>query len=261
MPVSDQSHTHAAAERLASGTPVDEEYHGWGERTRTEEETKASELSCEVTCDKSARARSDDNRALAKAKKQNVYNGASVSDQTRDGGGVLAMGICSRRVVNCKPPKSGPYSGPRYRRERGEGNLTNRGPGAGSVLQAGDRANYHKQDLERHYSEQGVQGPPNDEAAQSQLYVRLEREAGGQILECDVPKNALYRPLPYGYEAGMAKVDTVPSPTGWCVCNERRALFYPLKHTLPWCCRATAVPNQGWLAAMAGESKLYYTSC
>ena len=93
MPVSDQSHTHAAAERLASGTPVDEEYHGWGERTRTEEETKASELSCEVTRDKSARARSDDNRALAKAKKQNVYNGAPVSDQTRDGRGKLAMGI------------------------------------------------------------------------------------------------------------------------------------------------------------------------
>ena len=58
----------------------------------------------------------------------------------------------------------------------------------------------------------------------------------------------------------MAKVDTEPPVTGWCVCLERVALFYPAKCTLPWCCRATAVPNQGWLAAMAGENKLYYSS-
>ena len=97
-----------------------------------------------------------------------------------------------------------------------------------------------------------------------QFYVRLEWEAGGQILECDVPRKALCIALRYRRRtdiAGTAEVDTVPAPTGWCACNERLALFYPLKHRLPLCCRATAVPNQGWLAAMAGESKLYYTSC
>ena len=58
----------------------------------------------------------------------------------------------------------------------------------------------------------------------------------------------------------MATVDTEPPVTGWCYCLERVALFYPAECKLPWCCRATAVPNRGWLAAMAGEKGLYYSS-
>ena len=47
----DERHAQAAAERLALGTPVAVEYHGWGGSTRTEEESEVAELSCEGTSD------------------------------------------------------------------------------------------------------------------------------------------------------------------------------------------------------------------
>ena len=99
----DERHAQAAAERLALGTPVAVEHHGWGGSTRTEEESEVAELSGEGTSDKSAQARSDDNRASAKAQKLNTYNGARVSDQTRDGRCKLLTGISSWRVVDCRP--------------------------------------------------------------------------------------------------------------------------------------------------------------
>ena len=94
--------------------------------------------------------------------------------------------------------------------------------------------------------------------------MRFEWEARGRILECDVPSKALCMAARYRRStdvADTAEMDIVPAPTGWCACKEGLALFYPEKHLLPLCCRATAVPDQGWLAAMAMETKLYYSSC
>ena len=182
-----------------------------------------AELSGEETSDKSAQARSDDNRASAKAQKLNTYNGARVSDQTRDGRCKLLTGISSWRVVDCRP---------------------------------------------LHYSVQDTQVPVIDEAVLEllvqQFYVRLEWEARGRILECDVPRKALCMAARYMRRtdtADTAEMGIVPVPTDWCACKGGLALFYPLKHMLPLCCRATFVPDQDWLAAMAGETKIYYSSC
>ena len=192
-------------------------------------------------------------------KKQRIANKEPVNERARDGGLGLVLGVGSTLdapsyVINGKPAMSGPYRKLKYLRE---GNLTTWG---GTSLQAEELADWHNQDPARYHPEQDTQGSAIDESTQLQFYGKLERTAGRHVLEFDVPQNALYRPLPYGWEAGMAKVATEPPVTGWCYCLERVALFYPAECKLPWCCRATAVPNRGWLAAMAGENKLYYSS-
>ena len=144
----DEGQARAAAVRQARGPPdAAREEHlaqrigfgGWGGRKLTKEEAEASARSCEASRDRTARARAADHQTLAETKKQKIDNGVPVSERTRDGGFGLALGVGSTRVVNCKPAKRGPYSKPKYRRE---GNLTNWGPGAGSILQAVDRADY-----------------------------------------------------------------------------------------------------------------------
>ena len=219
----DERHAQAAAVLQAFGPPATVVHRGWGWSTRTEEEPEVAERSGEETSDKSAQARSDDNRASAKAQKLNTYNGARVSDQTRDGRCKLKTGISSDRVVDCRP---------------------------------------------LHFSVPDTQGPVIDEAMLETLvqnfYVRLEWEARGRILECDVPRKALHMAARYMRRtdtADTAEMGSVPLPTGWCACGGGLALFYPLKHMLPLCCRATFVPDQDWLAAMAGETKIYYSSC
>ena len=149
---------------------------------------------------------------------------------------------------------SGPY---RKLKNLREGNLTT---SWGTSLQADELADWQNQDRARCHPEQDTQGSAIDESTQLQFYGKLERAAGRHVLEFEVPQNAFYRPLPYGWEAGMTTVCAEPSVTGWCYCLEQVAFFYPAECKLPWCCRATAVPNQGWLAAMAGEKRLYYSS-
>ena len=96
--------------------------------------------------------------------------------------------------------------------------------------------------------------------SQLQLYKRLEGAAGRHPLEFEVPRNSFHRPVPYGWEACTTSVRSEQLVTRWCYCSARVALFYPAECKLPWCCRATAVPNEGWLDAMARENMIYYSS-
>ena len=220
-----ERNAQAAALRLALyGPPAAVVHRGWGGITHTEGVPEVAEPSGEETSGESAQAGSDDNQASAKAQKLDTHKGARcVCHQTRDGRCKLKSGICSDRVVDCRP---------------------------------------------LHFSVPDTQGPVIDEAMLEtlvqQFYVRLEWEARGRILECDVPRKALCMAARYMRRtdtADTAEMGIVPVPTDWCACKGGLALFYPLKHMLPLCCRATFVPNQDWLAAMAVETKLYYSSC
>ena len=257
----DYGQKQAAAERQARGPPdaALEEHLGWGGRKLTKEEAEASARSSEASRDRAARARAADHQTLAEMKKQRIANKEPVNERARDGGLGLVLGVGSTLdapsyVMNGKPAMSGPY---RKLENLREGNLTT---SWGTSLQADELADWQNQDRARYCSEQDTQGSAIDESTQLQFYGKLERAAGRHVLEFEVPQNAFYRPLPYGWEAGMTTVCSEPLVTGWCYCSARVALFYPAECKLPWCCRATAVPNQGWLAAMAGEERLYYSS-
>ena len=232
---------------------------GWGGRKLTKEEAEASARSSEASRVRTARARAADHQTLAEMKKQRIANKEPVNERARCGGLGLVLGVGStlgapKYVMNGKPAMSGPY----YKLENPrEGNLTT---SWGTSQQADRLADWQKQDRARCHPEQVTQGLAIDESTQLQFYGKLERAAGRHVLEIEVPQNTFYRPLPYGWEAGMATVCSEPLVTGWCYCLERVALFYPAECKLPWCCRATAVPNQGWLAAMAGEERFYYSS-
>ena len=249
----DEGQARAAAERQARGPPdAAREEHlaqrigfgGWGGRKLTKEEAEVDARSSEAIRDRASRARAADHQTLAEKRERRIAMKEPVNERTRCGGNVLVPGDCSTLnapsyLMNGKPAMSGPY----YKL----GNLR-------------DPSDWQNQDRARCHPEQDTQGSAIDESTQLQFYGKLERAAGRHVLEFEVPQNAFYRPLPYGWEAGMTTVCTEPLVTGWCYCLERVALFYPAECKLPWCCRATAVPNQGWLAAMAGEKRLYYSS-
>ena len=249
----DEEQARAAAERQARGLPdaAREEHRaqrigfgGWGGRKLTKEEAEADARSSEAIRDRASRARAADHQTLAEKKKRRIASKEPVNDRTRCGGNALVPGDCSTLnaptyLMNGKPAMSGPYyklGNPR------------------------DLSDWQNQDRARCQPEQDTQGSAIDESTQLQFYGKLERAAGRHVLEFEVPQNSFYRPLPYGWEAGMTTVCSEPLVTGWCYCSARVALFYPAECKLPWCCRATAVPNQGWLAAMAGEERLYYSS-
>ena len=137
------------------------------------------------------------------------------------------------------PPMSGPYHPPKDPLNLSE---------------------WHNQDLSRRQLEQNAQGSSLGEFAQLQLFKKLEGAAGRQPLEFEVPRNSFHRPVPPGWEADGTSIRSDPLSTGWCYCSARVAVFYPAECRLPWCCRATVVPNVGWLDAMARESRLYYSS-
>ena len=215
----------AAAVRLALyGPPAAVVHRGWGGITHTEGVPEVAEPSGEETSGESAQARSDDNQASTKAQKLATHKGARcVCVLTRDGICKLKSGISNDRVIDCWPLG---------------------------------------------FSAQNTQDLVIDEASLhlrvKQFYARLNREAQGLILKVDVPSDALRTAARYRRcedDADAAEMFNVPAPTGWCACKEGLALFYPERHLLPLCCRATAVPDQGWVAAMAMETKLYYSSC
>ena len=50
-------------------------------------------------------------------------------------------------------------------------------------------------------------------------------------------------------------IGTKSPTTGWCDCSRGlEVLFYPIGCRLPLCCRADAVPNNGWLDAWPGTT-------
>ena len=215
----------AAALRLALyGPPAAVVHRGWGGITHTEGVPEVAEPSGEETSGESAQAGSDDSLASTKAQKLATHKGARcVCFLTRDGICRLQSGISTDHVIDCWPLG---------------------------------------------FSVQNTQDLVIDEAGLhlmvQQFYVRLEWEAHGRILECDVPSDALRTAARYRRcenDADAAEMFNVPATTGWCVCKKGLAGFFPYKHLLPLCCGATAVPDQGWLAAMAMETKLYYSSC
>ena len=218
-------HAQETADRLAlHGPPAAVARGGWGGCMHTEGEPEVAEPSGEGTSGESAQAGSDDSLASTKAQKLATHKGARcVCFLTRDGICRLQSGISTDHVIDCWPLG---------------------------------------------FSVQNTQDLVIDEASLhlmvQQFYVRLEWEAHGQILECDVPSDALRMAARYRRcteDADAAEMFNVPAPTGWCVCKKGLAGFFPYKHLLPLCCGATAVPDQGWLAAMAMETKLYYSSC
>ena len=137
------------------------------------------------------------------------------------------------------PPMSGPYHPPKDPLNLSE---------------------WHNQDLSRRQLEQNAQGSSLGEFAQLQLFKKLEGAAGRQPLEFEVPRNSFHRPAPPGRESDGTPIRSDPLSTGWCYCSARVAVFYPAECKLPWCCRATTVPNEGWLDAMARENMMYYSS-
>ena len=166
-----------------------------------------------------------------------------VNDETRCGGNALIPGELShpfhRSYMMDGYPDSGPYDPP------GDPH---------------DLSGWHNQDRLRGQFEQDDEDPSIGELSQLQFHKRLEIAAGRDPLEFEVPRNSFYRPVPHGWEACSTSTRSEPMSTGWCYCSTRVALFYPAECKLPWCCRATAVPNEGWLAAMAREEKIYFSS-
>ena len=75
-----------------------------------------------------------------------------------------------------------------------------------------------------------------------------------------MPQHSFHRPAPFGLDPDGKPIRTDPLSTRWCYCSARVVRFYPVGCLLPLCCRASAVPNQGWLDAMAGDDRIYYSS-
>ena len=218
-------HAQETAERLAlHGPPAAVARGGWGGDMHTEGKPEGAEPSGEGTNGEPAQAGSDDSHVSTKAQKLATHKGARcVCSMTRDGICKLKSGINNDRVIDCWPLG---------------------------------------------FSAQNTQDLVIDEASfhlsVQQFYARLNQEAQGRILQCDVPSDALRTAARYRRcedDADAAEMFNVPAPTGWCVCKKGLAGFFPYEHLLPLCCRATAVPDQGWLAAMAMETKIYYSSC
>ena len=71
-----------------------------------------------------------------------------------------------------------------------------------------------------------------------------------------MPQHSFHRPAPFGLDPDGKPIRTDPLSTRWCYCSARVVRFYPVGCLLPLCCRASAVPNKGWLDAMAGDDML-----
>ena len=76
-----------------------------------------------------------------------------------------------------------------------------------------------------------------------------------------MPQHAFHLPALRELDPDGKPIGTDSLTTGWCNCSRGRvARFYPVGCLLPLCCRADAVPNNGWLDAMAGDDRVYYCS-
>ena len=188
--------------------------------------------------------RAADHYARVEKKRQKLADSRPVNRLTRCGGYKLILGEYSHPygpsyLMDGLPPMSGPYHPPK------------------------DPLNlleWHSQDFARRQLERHAQGFSLGEFSQRRLFEKLEGAAGRQPLEFEVPRNSFHRPAPPGLESDGTPIRSDPLSTGWCYCSARVAVFYPAECKLPWCCRATVVPNEGWLDAMARENRLYYSS-
>ena len=112
-------------------------------------------------------------------------------------------------------------------------------------------------DLSVWHSQNGVPGT----LPHQQLKERFELAAGGRPLEFEVPRHAFHLPPLRELDSGGKPIGTNSPTTGWCDCSRGLdVLFYPIGCRLPLCCRADAVPNNGWLDAMARDDRVYYCS-
>ena len=110
----------------------------------------------------------------------------------------------------------------------------------------------------------GVPGIPEAEYLQFprlQLGKRLELAAGGRSLEIEVLQHAFHNPALRELDSDGKPIGTDSPSTGWCNCSRGLVVrFYPIGCLLPLCCRANAVPNDGWLVAMARDDRILYCS-
>ena len=220
---------------MEAGAPAVEQRErlgGWGGHVATEEETEGLTRSNVAIRVAAERVRAADGNARAEKKRQKVNSGRILNPLTRCGGNKLIHAAHSSvhnpsYVMDGVPPNSGPYR---------------------SAEDLPDLSAWHSQD-----------GTPGG-FSQQQLEERLEGAAGGRPLELEVPQHAFHRPAPRELDSDGKLIGTDSLSTGWCYCSARVVRFYPVGCLLPLCCRASAVPNNGWLDAMAGDDRVYYCS-
>ena len=210
----------------------------------TEEESEELTRSNEATRVKAERVRAADNDARVEKKRQKVASGLTPNHLTCCGGYKLIIAEHSNPynvsyVMDGLPPMSGPYRSPK---------------------DPSDLLEWHSQDFSQPQLERHAQGFSLGEFSQLQLFENLEGAAGKHPLEFEVPQNSFHRPVPPGLDPDGTPIRSDPLSTGWCYCSARVAVFYPVGCNLPWCCRASAVLNKGWLDAMARENMIYYCS-
>ena len=197
------------------------------------EATAGEELNWAARREAAKRVRASDGDERAAKKQTRIDNGSYANPDIRCGGN--APIYASHSDVHH----------PSYRRD-------GKPPGSGPYRPAEAFPN-----LPAWHSQNGVPGA----FPQQQLEKRLERAVGGRPLEVEVPQHAFHLPALRELDSDGKPIGTNSSTTGWCDCSRGLVVrFYPIGCLLPLCCRANAVPNNGWLDATARDGRVYYCS-
>ena len=177
--------------------------------------------------------RAADGNARAAEKRRKIDSGVYANPATRCGGNMLVPSSLSNVYVpSClmdgRPLAAGPYH---------------------PAEAFSDLSMWHSQD--------GVTGT----LPHQRLKERLALAAGGRPLEFEVPRHAFHLPPLRELDSDGKPIGTNSLTTGWCDCSRGlKVRFYPIGCRLPLCCRADAVPNNGWLDAMDRDDRVYYCS-